>query len=65
VTKEPYIVVNGVVASPFAGNHAIANAFYNIHRVLYTMFPSLMKTEFVRRMVEKFGKISVGGVETA
>ncbi len=65
VTKESYIVVNGVVASPFAGNHAVANAFYNIHRVLYTMFPSLMKTEFVRRTVEKFGKISVGGVETA
>jgi len=36
VTKEEFVVVNGVVASPFAGNHAAAHAFYNIHRVLYS-----------------------------
>jgi hypothetical protein len=32
VTDAEFVVVNGYVASPFAHNHAVANAYYNIIR---------------------------------
>jgi len=35
--KGDYIVVNNVVASPFAVNHVVANGFYDIHRALYSL----------------------------
>jgi predicted extracellular nuclease len=42
VTKEEYVVVNGIVASPFAVNHMLANLYYNIHRFAYTTAPSIL-----------------------
>jgi Hint module len=42
VTKEEYVVVNGIIASPFAVNHMLANLYYNIHRFVYTSAPSLL-----------------------
>ena len=42
VTKEEYVVVNGIVASPFAANHMLANLYYNIHRFVYATTPSLL-----------------------
>ena len=44
VTEEELIVVNGVLASPFAVNHAVPNAFYLIHRTLFWMAPALVKS---------------------
>ena len=38
-----YLVVDGVVASPFALAHGLVNAYYNLHRAVYKNFPSLMK----------------------
>jgi len=35
--KGDYIVVNNVVASPFAVNHVVANGFYAIHRAMYSL----------------------------
>ena len=43
VTKNEFLVVDGVVASPFALAHGLVNAYYNLHRAVYTHFPSLMK----------------------
>ena len=40
VTKEEYVVVNGIIASPFAANHMLANFYYNFHRFAYSSFPS-------------------------
>ena len=40
VTKEEYVVVNGITASPFAANHMLANLYYNFHRFAYSSFPS-------------------------
>jgi hypothetical protein len=40
VTKEEYVVVNGIIASPFAANHMLANMYYNFHRFVYSSFPS-------------------------
>ena len=42
VTNAEYLVVNGIVVSPFAYNHAAANFFYNFHRFLYAVAPSLL-----------------------
>ena len=38
-----FLVVDGVVASPFALAHGLVNAYYNLHRGAYKHFPSLMK----------------------
>jgi len=44
VTGEEYVVVNGIVASPFAVSHYVPNAYYNFHRLAYKTFPESMKT---------------------
>jgi hypothetical protein len=49
VTTEEMIVVNGFVASPFAVNHAVANAYYSIVRGLHSVVPLLMDTGLVKR----------------
>ena len=41
--NNEFIVVDGVVASPFAVAHGLVNAYYNLHRAVYKNFPSLMK----------------------
>ena len=38
-----YLVVDGVVASPFALAHGLVNAYYDLHRMVYKNFPSLLK----------------------
>lgn len=43
VTMEEMVVVNGVVASPFAGNHAAAHAYYNVYRWVYKWLTLLLR----------------------
>ena len=43
VTKEEYVVVNGIIASPFAANHMLANLYYNVHRFVYATAPSFLR----------------------
>jgi len=38
-----YLVVDAVVASPFAMAHGFVNAYYGLHRAIYKLSPSLMK----------------------
>jgi Hint module len=42
VTKEEYVVVNSIIASPFAANHMLANLYYDIHRFVYASAPSYL-----------------------
>lgn len=42
VTNADFVVVNGIVASPFAVNHAVADFVYGIHRVMYRFAPKLL-----------------------
>lgn len=35
-------MVNGIIASPFGGNHMVANLFYNIHRFVYALSPLML-----------------------
>jgi Hint module len=39
-----YIVVNGILASPFEINHRVGHVFYNLHRTVYRWAPSLLDT---------------------
>jgi hypothetical protein len=49
VTKESsgLVVVNGIRASSFGYNHWLVNQYYNIHRAVYEVAPSLMKNRDV------------------
>lgn len=47
VTKNEFLVVGGVVVSPFAVAHSITHAYYNIHRALYEMAPSAVKSPYL------------------
>jgi hypothetical protein len=53
------IVVNGVVASPFAINHAVPEAWYSIHRLVYALFPALLGNKLFQQTSERFGDLSV------
>jgi hypothetical protein len=46
VTNEEYVVVNGIIASPFAGNHQLGHQFYNIIRMIYKIFPNFIASNF-------------------
>ena len=41
VTGEEFVVVSGVVTSPFASNHALPHAFYSAYRMLAARLPTL------------------------
>jgi hypothetical protein len=55
VTEEEFVVVNGFVASPFAVNHAVANAYYNVIRAV----PALMHFDFVKQASALFGSLAL------
>jgi hypothetical protein len=55
VTLSEYIVVEGVVASPFAVNHLFPSLFYNIHRILYSVSPSLLNTDCIGKIGDALG----------
>jgi hypothetical protein len=48
VTMEEFIVVDGVVSSPFAINHAAAHWFYQLHRHVFSVWPSLLRSRSVK-----------------
>ena len=47
VTNEEFIVVNGIIASPFGANHMLANLYYNVHRFIYASAPSLLTVPYL------------------
>jgi Hint module len=57
VTKEEYVVVNGIIASPFAHNHMLANSYYNIHRFIYACVPGLLAFPLVHSVNEVKGSV--------
>ena len=52
VTNEEFIVVNGIIASPFGGNHMIANLYYNVHRLIYMSYPALLQHSWLHQANE-------------
>ena len=55
VTKEEFIVVNGIVASPFGANHMMANLYYNIHRFVYDLAPVFLTSSLMHAVNEGLG----------
>ena len=55
VTNEEYVVVNGIIASSFGANHMMANLYYNIHRFIYSVRPSLLKSSTLHNVNEGLG----------
>lgn len=47
VTTNEFLVVNGIVASPFAVSHGLANSYYNTHRIMAKVFPMALKSPLV------------------
>jgi len=47
VTTNEFLVVNGIVASPFAVTHGLVNAYYQLHRTVAAYFPSALKSTFL------------------
>ena len=58
-SADDLLVVNQIVASPFAGNHEVANAFYNIIRSVNKFIPSISNFSMLRKVVSLFGDIAV------
>lgn len=52
VTKAEFVVVNGIVASPFAYSHVAGNLYYQLHRFLYGAAPQLLLSPFLRLLNE-------------
>jgi len=50
VTQNEFIVVNGVLASPFAVSHAAGHYYYNIHRAIYKVSPSLLTSHAAKAL---------------
>jgi Hint module len=48
VTNEEYLVVNGIIVSPFGSNHLMANLYYNIHRFAYMINPFLLTWPYLQ-----------------
>ena len=46
VTMEPYVVVDGVVASPFSYTHWLPNAFFAMVRVVYKVCPGCVTSPY-------------------
>ncbi len=54
-----YVVVNGVVASPFAVSHAVGNTFYNVYRAMYKYVPGLLKSSFFQTFHATFANLAM------
>jgi hypothetical protein len=55
ITNEEYVVVNGIIASPFGANHMMANLYYNVHRFAFALSPLLLSSSFLRTFNEGLG----------
>ena len=57
VTNEEFVVVNGIIASPFGANHMMANLFYNVHRFVYSISPALLASSVLQAANERLGLV--------
>jgi len=61
IAMEELLVVNGVVATPYGGvNPALANVYYNLHRLAYQVFGAGAMKQWVQAATEMlWGSMSV------
>lgn len=64
VTTSEFVVVSGIVASPFSYSHSIVHGYYNIHRALYKISPALTKGSVVSMTNAIVGSVAVFAVNS-
>jgi len=53
ITMEELLVVNGIVATPYGGvNPALANVYYNLHRLAYQVYGAGAMKQWVQAATE-------------
>jgi len=57
LASDKLLVVNGVVASPFAVNHLLVNAYYELHRMIYRFAPWILSLDAAPKVSTIFGNI--------
>jgi len=60
VTKNDFLVVGGIVASPFAWNHDMVSAYYNLHRLAYDFLPSFLHSHALLKANALLGSLATG-----
>jgi len=60
VTKNDFLVVGGIVSSPFAWNHNYVSAYYNLHRLAYDFLPGLLHTHALSKANALLGSFVAG-----
>ena len=58
VTDAEMVVINGFVASPFAYNHAVGHAYYNVQRAVNAVSPALLNNGLTKAAVDAFGSLA-------
>lgn len=58
VTEEEFVVVGGLVASPFADNHATGHAYYNVIRAMNKVGGNVMEWSVVQQANLLFGALA-------
>jgi hypothetical protein len=46
VTLEDYIIVNNIIASPFAISHLLASFYYKLHKMIYNIDPKILESSY-------------------
>ena len=65
ITKEEFIVVQGIITSPFAGNHMLAHNFYNLLRIIKNMpfiNTFMIKDAFIQKILHNVDNFLVNSV---
>ena len=48
VTTSKFLVVNGIVASPFGVSHGLMNSYYNFHRIVAKFAPLALASSSIQ-----------------
>jgi len=57
IVEAEYIVVSGIVSSPFAKNHGLPHFFYGMHRILFRTFRGLATSSLMSDMSDRIGSV--------
>ena len=57
VTDKELIVVNGIIASPFAVSHRLGNVFYSAFRAIHMVFPAFLRMSWLKSTLQSFSSL--------
>ena len=65
VTQAPFLILNGVLASPFEYDHNAAHTFYNIHRQAYNIGSGIVEGPWLRAFTNTAGDIAAAYISAS